>query len=367
MTYTPIAKGTQNWDVPLNAALAQLDANITTSTGTALQAANNLSDLTNAPQARINLGLTGLANSLSNMTATTNPSTGSDNTQGYSIGSTWFNTLTSAMFVATNVSTGAAVWLQIPPTFVDRTSVQTVAGTKTFTSTVNTLQTGDATSVAATYTGNNANNGAFTMSAFATTGRYLDARVSGDTSGRYAVFSNGVMEWGPGNAGRDTNLYRAAANLLQTDDSFSALGDLSAANFTPGVWTTFTSSWTSSGTAPAIGNGTISARYSITGNTVNMMIDLVAGSTTTFGTGGYSFSLPFTAASGTGTTAIGNCQLLDTTRWAGHLVITPGASTASPFMTTSQTDGRLAGLSSTVPQTLTTAAQIRISATYEMA
>lgn len=57
MTYTPIAKGTQNWDVPLNAALAQLDANITSGSSSALQAANNLSDLTNVIQARSNLGI----------------------------------------------------------------------------------------------------------------------------------------------------------------------------------------------------------------------------------------------------------------------------------------------------------------------
>jgi hypothetical protein len=57
MTYTPIPRGTQQWDVPLNAALAQMDANITSSAGAALQAANNLSDLTNPTLARQNLGL----------------------------------------------------------------------------------------------------------------------------------------------------------------------------------------------------------------------------------------------------------------------------------------------------------------------
>lgn len=57
MTYTPIPKGTQNWDVPLNAALAELDASITTTSGNSLQAANNLSDLTNTVQAVTNLGL----------------------------------------------------------------------------------------------------------------------------------------------------------------------------------------------------------------------------------------------------------------------------------------------------------------------
>lgn len=58
MTYTPIAKGTTAWDVPLNAALAQLDASITNNNSNALQAANNLSDLTNTIQARLNLGIT---------------------------------------------------------------------------------------------------------------------------------------------------------------------------------------------------------------------------------------------------------------------------------------------------------------------
>ena len=57
MSYTPIPKGTQNWDVPLNAALSQLDANISSGISSALQAANNLSDLTSPAQARNNLGI----------------------------------------------------------------------------------------------------------------------------------------------------------------------------------------------------------------------------------------------------------------------------------------------------------------------
>lgn len=237
MTYTPIPKGTQNWDVPLNAALAQLDSNITSATGTALQAANNLSDLTNAPQARSNLGLTGLANALSNMNAASNPAVTSDNTQGYSIGSTWFNTTTNSMFVATSVATGAAVWLQIPPTFVDRTTSQSVAGVKTFTSPMNSTHTADESSFNASYTATNTNNAAYAYTGNATTGRYADSRITGDTTGRFTVLADGNMSWGTGTAGRDTNLYRGAANLLQTDDAFSAavttVGTVTpAANFT---------------------------------------------------------------------------------------------------------------------------------------
>lgn len=57
MTFVPIPKGTQDWDIPLNAALAQLDADISNVTSNSLQAASNLSDLTNVTTARSNLGL----------------------------------------------------------------------------------------------------------------------------------------------------------------------------------------------------------------------------------------------------------------------------------------------------------------------
>jgi len=47
-----------------------------------------------------------------NFTATRDPATTDDGTQGYSIGSIWINTSTSAYFVAENVTTNAAVWYQ---------------------------------------------------------------------------------------------------------------------------------------------------------------------------------------------------------------------------------------------------------------
>lgn len=277
MTYTPIAKGTQDWDVPLNAALAQLDANISSSSGAALQAANNLSDLTNVTQARANLNLTGLANALSNMTATTDPTVSSDNTQGYSIGSTWFNTMTSALFIASNVSTGAAVWLQIPPTFVDRTSIQTIAGIKTFTSTLQTTASHDSIRPAAT-------NSSFTGS------------VTGDSQVRLNVRADGLLEWGPGNAARDTNLYRGGVNLLQTDDNFQA------ANFPAGAWVSWTPTWTTSSgnNSPSYGNAVLNCAYTKIGRTVMFRMNITFGSTTNFGaaptTGdNWNFSLPVAA------------------------------------------------------------------------
>lgn len=58
------------------------------------------------------------------------------------------------------------------------------------------------------------------------------------------------------------------------------------------AWTSFPPSWTSSGTAPAIGNGTLEGAYLTSGKLVFYTGRLVAGSTTTFGTGNYNISAP---------------------------------------------------------------------------
>lgn len=63
-----------------------------------------------------------------------------------------------------------------------------------------------------------------------------------------------------------------------------------------GAWTAYSPSWSSSGTAPAIGNGTMVGSYAKVGRLVTARIMLNSGSTTTFGTGYYSWTLPLTAA-----------------------------------------------------------------------
>lgn len=45
------------------------------------------------------------------------------------------------------------------------------------------------------------------------------ASVTGDTFRRFFIQADGALLWGPGNATRDTNLYRSAADHLKTDDS----------------------------------------------------------------------------------------------------------------------------------------------------
>lgn len=61
-----------------------------------------------------------------------------------------------------------------------------------------------------------------------------------------------------------------------------------------GAWTAYATNWTASAGTPAIGNGTLSATFRLVGKTVDVRIELTAGSTTTFGTAGafWQFSLP---------------------------------------------------------------------------
>jgi hypothetical protein len=59
--------------------------------------------------------------------------------------------------------------------------------------------------------------------------------------------------------------------------------------------TTFTPTWTGSVTNPVLGNGTLEGKYMRTGKQCFAKYRMVAGSTTTFGSGDWIFSLPFAA------------------------------------------------------------------------
>jgi microcystin-dependent protein len=50
----------------------------------------------------------------------------------------------------------------------------------------------------------------------------LDGVVTGDTSSRFVLRTNGQMAWGPGNAATDVDLLRGGADRLKTNDLFDA-------------------------------------------------------------------------------------------------------------------------------------------------
>ncbi|MCX4974209.1 hypothetical protein [Streptomyces sp. NBC_00620] len=132
------------------------------------------------------------------------------------------------------------------------------------------------------------------------------------------------------------------------------------------AWTSYTPVWTAATTNPVIGNGVILGRYMKIGRTVLGHINVTMGSTTTYGAGDYSFTLP-AAGAASGASLIGAAQLLAGSRWAGHVVLGSGGSTLSPFFSTTSTDTRLAWMGPTVPVTLAATHQLRMTFIQETA
>ena len=66
------------------------------------------------------------------------------------------------------------------------------------------------------------------------------------------------------------------------------------------IFADYTPAWTSTGTQPVLGNGTLTGRYTRYGPLCFCRIRLVAGSTTTFGTGQWQFSFPMNFAGAAG-------------------------------------------------------------------
>lgn len=126
------------------------------------------------------------------------------------------------------------------------------------------------------------------------------------------------------------------------------------------AWTTYTPTWTSNGTAPAIGNGTLSGRYVRLGKVGFAVIQMIIGSTTTVGTLFYAWGLPpgWTAATNpAGSAVIGVGRVTDvnppntSTSFIGAVNVASGGTTV-----TLGTHGATTGVGQTVPITFSNTA-----------
>lgn len=79
-----------------------------------------------------------------------------------------------------------------------------------------------------------------------------------------------------------------------------------------GVWTTYVPTWSAFSVAPAIGNGTLAGAYIRMGKLMICRVSMVAGTTTTFGTGFWYFGLPTPYAARAGNpSSVGSCYTFD--------------------------------------------------------
>ena len=138
------------------------------------------------------------------------------------------------------------------------------------------------------------------------------------------------------------------------------------------AWTSYNVSWTSSGTAPVVGSGgTLFGSYLKIGRLVTAKIALTAGSATTFGTGAYNFTLPFTAAvTGVGSGgfahvgAWGMYNAGNVTFYGGTAIITQG----SPAQVSGLVNGSATFMGATNPVSLSgSGSQLTCTITYESA
>jgi len=103
------------------------------------------------------------------------------------------------------------------------------------------------------------------------------------------AFSNNVV-----NIGKYGNY-----NLIVSGSNTTITGSLvlNGSNVSS-AWTAYTPDWTTDGgTQPVLNNGTLTGAYKVIGKTCFVRVKLNPGSTTTFGSGAFQFSLPFSASS----------------------------------------------------------------------
>jgi hypothetical protein len=154
-----------------------------------------------------------------------------------------------------------------------------------------------------------------------------------------------------GTTGAVTGIVSASSTDLSTA--------LNAKLNTPGVWSSITPTvaggW-------AIGNGTANTRFIQVGKTVSFTTTITFGSTSTFGGGWMSVSLPVTPLDNGSVTGISYANDLSTgTNYIGSLV-----SGIYPLWITSAA-GALDGTISSRPMTWANGDILRILATYEAA
>lgn len=126
-----------------------------------------------------------------------------------------------------------------------------------------------------------------------------------------------------------------------------------------GAWSSYTPTWTGTGSNPAIGNGTLAGGYFQVGKMVLFRVVMSPGSTTTFGSGAWLFSLPVPAAA----SEVGGIFGIGSDASAGTFSVIGGYSitNAVPLSTAG------ANVSPTVPFTWASGDALRFRGFYEAA
>lgn len=128
-------------------------------------------------------------------------------------------------------------------------------------------------------------------------GRVYSEFSGTSTAETYLAFGNAST---PTSTDNVVNVGRFAATLSATAAFNWSVPTFTNVNKIDAPWyetreLTYVPTWASTGTAVALGNGTITGKYKIIGREFWCEVLQTMGSTTTYGTGSYSWTMPFTA------------------------------------------------------------------------
>lgn len=129
-------------------------------------------------------------------------------------------------------------------------------------------------------------------------------------------------------------------------------------------WSTYTPTW--GGTSdPAIGNGVLSGRYMRVGKTITANITIVMGSTTTYGSGTWTLSLPVASVFTTTTYVnLGSVSMRDTSASANSTGVAILANQTTAQMVVGSSS---AFVSTTAPWTWANGDTLSVTLNYEAA
>lgn len=131
------------------------------------------------------------------------------------------------------------------------------------------------------------------------------------------------------------------------------------------AWSTYSAAWTSSGTNPAIGNGSITGRYIQLGKTILFRVTITMGSSTTYGTGGYAVSLPVQGHTAGLQVQVQGEVLIGGTAYASRGRIPSSGTTVLLYCDPTAAGGGSRAVTPTTPGTLASGHSIFVGGSYE--
>jgi len=165
-----------------------------------------------------------------------------------------------------------------------------------------------------------------------------------------------TLESGVGECAITGNSYNQTIPLVDNSGS-------GGRNLLDGPSVAYTPAFTTSGTAPAIGDGSIAGHYSRHGASITVTILLTVGSTTTFGTGDLRFGIPLVPVQGSVAAAHGMAVVTDTDGGPARTLCAVQVATGVNYAILLQS-GTAGPVGGTTPYTLATGDTIRLTITY---